>query len=88
MTGCSQRTEARLYKQLLTARSPSFRNLSVCDGQLRNDTTSTEVIDPRLWEQMGVKPLFQEPGRFLSGLQPLYYSSLGQLLTHPNRPAR
>lgn len=48
----------------------------------RPPRTTAEVIDPRLWEEGGVKPLFKEPGRFLSGFEPLYYSSLGRLLTH------
>jgi hypothetical protein len=47
----------------------------------RPPRTTAEVIDPRLWEQGGMKVALTEPGRFLPGSDLLYHSSLGRLLS-------
>ncbi len=55
---------------------PGCRNLYE-----RPPRTTAEVIDPRLWEQGGVKAAFSKPGTFMPGFELTYHSSLGRLLS-------
>jgi len=47
----------------------------------RPPRTTAEVIDPRLWEQGGMKVALGKPGTFMPGYDLLYHSSLGRLLS-------